>query len=213
LNREVLDLARRGGDPRDLAYALMNTASDAERADDWTAVRALLEEALALLVRLEDERGVALAETNLAACRLVDGDTDAAVALAERVRRLDLRVVMPYVMAVSAHTMLGRDSSRAASLALEAARLAVDQGLYDAFCTAGLARACALATAGDGEAALRAFMAVEAFARSSDIELPPWFRNRAERVVQESVEPTRWLLARDAARSLTRSEAEAVLCA
>jgi predicted ATPase/DNA-binding SARP family transcriptional activator len=217
LNRDVLNLARRGGDPRDLAYALMNTASDAERADDWTAVRALLEEALALLVRLEDERGVALAETNLAACRLVEGDTDAAVALVERslerVRRLDLRVVMPYVMAVSAHTMLGRDSSRAASLALEAARLAVDQGLYEAFCTAGLARACALAAAGDSEAALRAFVAVEAFARSSDIELPPWFRNRAERVVQESVEPARWQLARDAARSLTRSEAEAVLCA
>jgi predicted ATPase/DNA-binding SARP family transcriptional activator len=217
LNREILALARSGDDPRDLAYALMNTASDAERADDWTAVRELLEEALALLVRLEDERGVALAEANLAASRLVDGDAGAAAALAdrslERVRRLDLRVVMPYVLAVSAHATLESDAARAASLALEAARLAVEQGLYEALCTAGLARACALSAAGDGDAALDAFMAVEAFARSSDIELPPWFRNRAERVVREHVEPRRWERAREAARSLTRSEAEAVLCA
>jgi predicted ATPase/DNA-binding SARP family transcriptional activator len=215
LNREILELARAGDEPRDLAYALMNTASDAERADDWTAVRDLLEEALALLVRLEDERGVALAETNLAACRLMDGDTEVAAALAERalerVQRLDLRVVMPYAMAVLAHTKLAHDAPRAAALALDAARLAAEQGLHEALCTAGLARACALAAEGNGEGALDAFTAVEAFARMSSIALPPWFRNRAEHVVRECVDPTRWETACDAARSLTPSEAEAVL--
>ena len=216
LNREVLDLARAGDEPRDLAYALMNTASDAERADDWTAVRDLLEEALDVLVRLEDERGVALAETNLAACRLMDGDEAGAAALAERslerVRRLDLRVVLPYVMAVNAYAVLPRDASRAASLALEAARLAAEQGLHEALCTAGLARASALAAAGDGDAALEAFTAVEAFARGSSIALPPWFRRRAEHVVRDSIDADRWQTATDAARFLTASQAEAVLC-
>ena len=216
MNREVLDLARAGDEPRDLAYALMNTASDAERADDWTAVRDLLEEALDVLVRLEDERGVALAETNLAACRLMDGDEVGAAALAERslerVRRLDLRVVLPYVMAVNAYAVLPRDASRAASLALEAARLAAEQGLHEALCTAGLARASALAAAGDGDAALEAFTAVEAFARGSSIALPPWFRRRAEHVVRDSIDADRWQTATDAARFLTASQAEAVLC-
>jgi tetratricopeptide (TPR) repeat protein len=217
LNREVLDLARSGGDARDLAYALVNTASDAERADDWTAVRALLEEALDLLVRVEDERGVALAEANLAASLLVDGDAEAAAALAarslERVRKLDLRVVLPYVMAVNAHTLLATDPSRAASLAVDAARLAVDLGLFEALCMSGLARACALAAGGGGDEALDVFVAVEALARGSGIELAPWFRNRAEHAVRACVAPESWQLVRDAARSLTRSKAEAVLCA
>jgi predicted ATPase/DNA-binding SARP family transcriptional activator len=217
LNREVLDLARSGDDARDLAYALVNTASDAERADDWTAVRALLEEALHLLVRVEDERGVALAEANLAASLLVDGDREAAAIVAarslERVRRLDLRVVLPYVMAVNAHTLLATDPPRAASLAADAARLAVDLGLFEALCMSGLARACALAAGGDGDEALDAFVAVETLARASGIALAPWFRNRAESAVRASVDPQRWQLVRDATRSLTRSEAEAVLCA
>ena len=147
----------------------------------------------------------------------MDGDEAAAVALAERslerVRRLDLRVVMPYVMAVNAHTMLARDATGAAALALDAARLAAEQGLHEALCTAGLARACALAAEGDGEAALEAFTAVDAFARASSIALPPWFRSRAEHVVRKCVDPTRWQIESDAARSLTPSEAEALLCA
>ena len=64
-------------------------------------------------MRVEDERGVALAEANLAASLLVDGDREAAAVVAarslERVRRLDLRVVLPYVMAVNAHTLLATD--------------------------------------------------------------------------------------------------------
>jgi len=213
----VLDLARRGEDARELAYALMNTASDAERADDWTAVRTLLEEALDLLVRVEDERGIALAEANLAASLLVEGDGDAAAALAagslDRVRRLDLRVVLPYVMAVNAHALLAGDPARAASLAVEAARLAADLGLSEALCTAGLARVCALAAAGDGDGALDAFVAVETLARSSGIELAPWFRNRAEDALRDRVAPERLRAARGTGRSLTRSEAEAILVA
>lgn len=211
LNREILELARRGGDERELAYALMNTASDAEVAGDVATVRELLEEALELLVSLEDERGVALAEVNLAACRLMDGDDESAVALAERslerVRRLDLRVVLPYVMAVTAHTMLSREPARAAELARDAAQLAVEQGLQEALCTAGLARASALAMAGEGHSALEAFAAVDAFARTSKLVLPPWFRQRAEAQVKEQVGPDLWQRALDASRSLTSSQA------
>ena len=93
------------------------------------------------------------------------------------------------------------------------AEFAEEHGLRDALCYAGLARACALAVEGEGEAALEALTAVEALARSSSLALPPWFRDRAERVVRESVDPTRWQIARDAARSLTPSQAETVLCA
>jgi tetratricopeptide (TPR) repeat protein len=216
LNREILGLARSGGDERDLAYALMNTASDAELAGDSAAVGEMLEEALGLLVRVEDERGVALAEVNLAACRLMEGDEAGAAALAERslerVRRLDLRVVLPYVLAVTAHTLVANEPLRAVSLARDAARLAVEQGLYEALCTAGLARASAHASVDQPEAALEAFSAVEAFARSSGLALPLWFRERAERVVRGCVEPERWEIARDASRSLTRADAESVLC-
>jgi len=216
LNREILELARSGGDDRELAYALMNTASDAELAGDIAAVRELLEEALELLVSLEDERGVALAEVNLAACRLMDGDDESAVALAERslerVRRLDLRVVLPYCMAITAHTVLSREPVRAAELARDAARLAVEQGLHEALCAAGLARASALAMAGEGKHALEIFAAVDAFARAVKLVLPPWFRQRAEAQVRELVDPDRWQRAFDASRSLTPSEAATALC-
>ena len=215
INREILELARSDGDDRELGYALMNTASDAELAGDVVAVRELLEEALELLVSVEDERGVALAEVNLAASRLMDGDDDSAVALAERslerVRRLDLRVVLPYVMAVTAHTVLSREPARAAELARDAAQLAVEQGLQEALCTAGLARASALAMAGQGETALNAFAAVDAFARASKLVLPPWFQQRAEAQVREHVEPDQWRRALDASKSLTPSQAAAAL--
>jgi hypothetical protein len=117
------------------------------------------------------------------------------------------------VMAVNAHTMLPTDPHRAASLARDAAQLAVEQGLHEAVCTAGLARACALAAGEQHEAALRVFAAVEAFARTSRIVLPPWFRDRAEQVVRPHVDAGQWDRALDAALSLTASEVEAALCA
>jgi len=75
----------------------------------------------------------------------------------------------------------------------------------------GLARACALAAGGGGDEALDVFVAVEALARGSGIELAPWFRKRAEHAVRAGVAPESWRLVRAAARSLTRSEAKAVL--
>lgn len=168
-------------------------------------------------MRLDDERGVALAEVNLAACRLMGGDEENAAALAERslrrVRRLDLRVVLPYVMAVNAHAILTQDPTGAASLAREAARLAAEQGLQEALCTAGLARACALAADHQPVAALQTFAAVDAFARMSGMVLPPWFHDRAADVVRRHVDRTQWDRALEEARSLTASEAEAALCA